>query len=120
MAAQLLPACRDLESAANELRWIREHVHDTPSPVAPGLRVWDLVTKRSKGVPLQYVLGTQPFGPLEIKCRPGVLIPRCVSVTPYGLRERYSNNLTTQDPRQKPTPCTPPASSPKTSPRPSP
>ncbi|KAG7289497.1 hypothetical protein NEMBOFW57_005868 [Staphylotrichum longicolle] len=76
LAAQLLPACRDLESAANELRWIREHVQDTPSSVPPGLRVWNLVEKRGKGVPLQYVLGTQPFGNLEIQCRPGVLIPR--------------------------------------------
>jgi HemK-like putative methylase len=25
---------------------------------------------------LQYVLGSQPFGPLDVKCRPGVLIPR--------------------------------------------
>ncbi|KAL2129951.1 hypothetical protein VTI74DRAFT_7075 [Chaetomium olivicolor] len=76
MVAQLLPACRDLESATNELRWIREHVRDTESPVPPGLRVWELVEKRGKGVPLQYVLGTQPFGDLEIKCKPGVLIPR--------------------------------------------
>lgn len=27
-------------------------------------------------MPLQYILGSQPFGPLDIKCRPGVLIPR--------------------------------------------
>ncbi|KAK3308187.1 S-adenosyl-L-methionine-dependent methyltransferase [Chaetomium strumarium] len=76
MAAQLLPACRDLESAANELRWIRQHVRDTRSPVPPALRVWRLVEKRGRGVPLQYVLGTQPFGHLEIRCKPGVLIPR--------------------------------------------
>ena len=100
MAAQLLPACRDLESAANELRWIREHVQDTPSPVAPGLRVWDLVTKRSKGVPLQYVLGTQPFGPLEIKCRPGVLIPRyaapIIPILHEGESRKQPNNLRTE------------------------
>ncbi|KAL2196349.1 S-adenosyl-L-methionine-dependent methyltransferase [Corynascus similis CBS 632.67] len=76
LAAQLLPACRDLESAANELRWIREHVQDTKSAIPNTLRVWKLVDKRARGVPLQYVLGTQPFGDLEIKCRPGVLIPR--------------------------------------------
>ncbi|AEO63283.1 uncharacterized protein THITE_2039596 [Thermothielavioides terrestris NRRL 8126] len=76
LAAQLLPACRDLQSAANELRWIREHVRATPSPVPEGLRVWQLVERRGRGIPLQYVLGTQPFGDLEIKCRPGVLIPR--------------------------------------------
>lgn len=76
MAAQLLPACRDLQSAANELRWIREHVQDTKSPIPAELRVWKLSEKRGKGIPLQYVLGTQPFGDLEIRCRPGVLIPR--------------------------------------------
>lgn len=27
-------------------------------------------------MPLQYLLGTQPFGQLDIKCKPGVLIPR--------------------------------------------
>ncbi|KAK4138627.1 S-adenosyl-L-methionine-dependent methyltransferase [Trichocladium antarcticum] len=76
MATYLLKACRDLESTANELRWIREHVRATPSPVFPGLRTWNLCERRGKGVPLQYVLGTQPFGNLDIKCRPGVLIPR--------------------------------------------
>lgn len=76
MATLLLPVCRDLQSAANELRWIREHVQDTDSPIPLGLRVWKLCEKRGKGIPLQYVLGTQPFGDLEIKCRPGVLIPR--------------------------------------------
>jgi methylase of polypeptide subunit release factors len=76
LAAKLLPACRDLQSAANELRWIREHVQDTKSPIPAKLRVWMLVEKRAKGIPLQYVLGNQPFGDLEIKCRPGVLIPR--------------------------------------------
>jgi methylase of polypeptide subunit release factors len=81
MAPLLLPACRDLQSTANELRWIREHVQAHPTSVPPGLRIWTLAEKRGKGVPLQYVLGTQPFGSLEIKCRPGVLIPR--SVDPF-------------------------------------
>ncbi|CAI7629090.1 unnamed protein product [Penicillium glandicola] len=31
---------------------------------------------RSRGYPLQYILGDQPFGDLEILCRRGVLIPR--------------------------------------------
>lgn len=39
----------------------------------------DLCLRRSKGEPLQYILGTQPFGNLEILCRPGVLIPRSVN-----------------------------------------
>ncbi|KAI1214676.1 S-adenosyl-L-methionine-dependent methyltransferase [Annulohypoxylon truncatum] len=90
--AALLPACRTLASARNELRWIREHVANT-LPSSPhgrearlvglanarkreSLLLTDLCRKRGRGYPLQYVLGTQPFGDLEIKCRPGVLIPR--------------------------------------------
>jgi len=34
------------------------------------------VRLRSTGVPLQYVLASQPFGNLDILCRRGVLIPR--------------------------------------------
>lgn len=34
------------------------------------------VKRRATGTPLTYVLGTQPFGPLSIKCRPPTLIPR--------------------------------------------
>lgn len=32
--------------------------------------------RRARLEPLQYILGTQPFGALSIKCRSGVLIPR--------------------------------------------
>ncbi|KAI1305636.1 S-adenosyl-L-methionine-dependent methyltransferase [Xylaria venustula] len=35
-----------------------------------------LVARRGAGEPLQYVLGTQPFGDLEMLCAKGVLIPR--------------------------------------------
>jgi methylase of polypeptide subunit release factors len=35
-----------------------------------------LIQKRAKGWPLQYGLGTEYFGDLELECRPGVLIPR--------------------------------------------
>ncbi|KAL3588680.1 hypothetical protein FPOAC2_10839 [Fusarium poae] len=73
--ASLLPACRDLASAQNELRWIKSHVDETCSK----RKLWhldDLCRKRGRGVPLQYVLGSQPFGALDIKCKPGVLIPR--------------------------------------------
>ncbi|KAJ3578662.1 hypothetical protein NPX13_g1904 [Xylaria arbuscula] len=35
-----------------------------------------LVARRGAGEPLQYVLGSQPFGDLEILCEKGVLIPR--------------------------------------------
>lgn len=36
-----------------------------------------LVKERGRGAPLQYLLGTEYFGDLEIVCRRGVLIPRC-------------------------------------------
>lgn len=80
-AATILPACRDLPSALNELRWIREHVEDlqrgrAPSPSRTEHQVASLCRRRGRGVPLQYVLGSQPFGNLDLKCRPGVLIPR--------------------------------------------
>ena len=79
LAALLLRVCRDLRSAADELRWMREHIDATPSRIPPRLRLWQFCERRSRGVPLQYILGTQPFGDLEILCRQGVLIPRCVS-----------------------------------------
>lgn len=93
----LLKECRDLVSAKNELRWLTEFVAEkqyiahTPA-VAPVLTrsrsagwqkrrdnvtaLRNLVRRRAKGEPLQYILGTQPFGELEILCRPNVLIPR--------------------------------------------
>jgi methylase of polypeptide subunit release factors len=41
-----------------------------------------LVRERASGKPLQYQLGTEYFGDLEIRCRPGVLIPRYVQQQP--------------------------------------
>ncbi|KAM0324083.1 hypothetical protein ACHAQA_008272 [Verticillium albo-atrum] len=75
----LLPATRDLTSAGHELRWIREHIRATPSPSSspsPSQRLARLCRRRGRGEPLQYVLSTQPFGSLDLQCRPGVLIPR--------------------------------------------
>ncbi|KAJ5358542.1 uncharacterized protein N7496_010955 [Penicillium cataractarum] len=81
----LLKECRSLDTARNELRWIRERaLRDARehSPNATGTRLgWrtrlrTMCHKRSQGVPLQYILGDQPFGDLEILCRRGVLIPR--------------------------------------------
>ncbi|CAN6640709.1 mitochondrial MRF1 N(5)-glutamine methyltransferase Mtq1p [Trichomonascus vanleenenianus] len=64
----LLPTCRTLEAATQELRWIRNELKE-------GVR--NACYRRGVlGHPLQYVLGTQPFGPLEIKCGKGVLVPR--------------------------------------------
>jgi len=39
------------------------------------------VKRRGSGEPLQYILGSEYFGDLEIKCRPGVLIPRFVGIS---------------------------------------
>ncbi|GJC81983.1 mitochondrial N(5)-glutamine methyltransferase MTQ1 [Colletotrichum liriopes] len=74
----LLPACRDIPSAVTELRWIKSHVAgvQTPSAWDAEARVARLCARRGRGVPLQYVLGSQPFGALDIKCRRGVLAPR--------------------------------------------
>ncbi|KAI0392846.1 hypothetical protein F5Y17DRAFT_434908 [Xylariaceae sp. FL0594] len=131
--ATLLPACRTLESAGNELRWIREYVRDSlasslsssslereaeegksaagigggkrrrrgrsglghgichsPGKVKSRIphhnhnssafeeneKVKNLVARRGRGEPLQYVLGSQPFADLDILCEKGVLIPR--------------------------------------------
>ncbi|EQL32310.1 hypothetical protein BDFG_05538 [Blastomyces dermatitidis ATCC 26199] len=99
----LLRECRDLPSAQNELRWLSEYARAEgwgskngdwhgrkaeSGPMAQGrhrkddnnasskLRLRRMVQQRARGVPLQYILGDQPFGELEILCRRGVLIPR--------------------------------------------
>jgi hypothetical protein len=81
----LLAPCRDLGAAQGELRWLREHVERVAQAhrargdeLAKGALLRQLVRERASGKPLQYVLGTEYFGDLEIRCRPGVLIPRCV------------------------------------------
>lgn len=74
--ATLLLACRDVPSAVNEYRWIKDHVESTVAQPFRRSRIAELCRKRGNGVPLQYVLGSQPFGPLDIRCKRGVLIPR--------------------------------------------
>ncbi|PGH06598.1 hypothetical protein GX51_02224 [Blastomyces parvus] len=99
----LLRECRDLPSAQNELRWLSEYAcaesrrsnngdwhsrkaddrpmaqgmrHNEDNSASSKLRLQEMVQQRARGVPLQYILGDQPFGELEILCRRGVLIPR--------------------------------------------
>ncbi|MCJ1458065.1 hypothetical protein MMC28_008436 [Mycoblastus sanguinarius] len=79
----LLRPCRDIPSARNELSWLREHILSTGKARGPRAakylwqhRLRQLCLQRSRGKPLQYILGSQPFGELEILCKPGVLIPR--------------------------------------------
>ncbi|KAL1893410.1 hypothetical protein Cpir12675_004148 [Ceratocystis pirilliformis] len=79
--ARLLPVCRGLASARNELRWLTEHVSGDVPPSArltarQRAKLKQLCTRRRTGEPLQYILGTQPFGKLDIRCRAGVLVPR--------------------------------------------
>jgi hypothetical protein len=79
----LLPVCRDLSSAQNELRWLGEHAAEVASKQGLGKEkslLLGYVNRRARGEPLQYILGTEFFGELEIKCKPGVLIPRLVGL----------------------------------------
>lgn len=56
------------EQAIRELQWIKNEL-----PENKWLNACNL---RSNHVPLQYILGNQPFGKLDLICREGVLIPR--------------------------------------------
>ncbi|KAK3071301.1 hypothetical protein LTR53_008869 [Teratosphaeriaceae sp. CCFEE 6253] len=76
---RLLPVCRDLPSAQSELRWLAEHAaSESLNQKGPNGRhlLRSYIDRRARGEPLQYILGTEYFGDLELKCRPGVLIPR--------------------------------------------
>lgn len=75
---ELLRACRDINGARLELKWLKEHIDAKKawSLHQRQERLRDLCRARKRGVPLQYLLGSEYFGSLEIKCRPGVLIPR--------------------------------------------
>ncbi|KAF2003060.1 S-adenosyl-L-methionine-dependent methyltransferase [Amniculicola lignicola CBS 123094] len=79
----LLRPCRDLQAARNELRWLCEHAGKVARlrrakgrDADPKQLLKRLVQERAAGKPLQYLLGTEFFGDLEIRCQPGVLIPR--------------------------------------------
>ncbi|CAG97940.1 S-adenosylmethionine-dependent methyltransferase [Kluyveromyces lactis] len=59
----------NISDAKQELSWIKNELQDA-----------NLINRacwlRYNRVPLQYILKTQPFGPLDLLVRPGVLIPR--------------------------------------------
>ena len=83
----LLRTCRDIPSALNELRWLGEHAIANRHVILTSTdqirtswphHLYRMCLERARGKPLQYILGTQPFGNLEILCRKGVLIPRSV------------------------------------------
>ncbi|KAG7864577.1 hypothetical protein KL919_000605 [Ogataea angusta] len=65
---QVLKSRFPASQAAQELRWIQQEL--------PRSQWQTAVEQRARLVPLQYILGSQPFGDLTIKCKPGVLIPR--------------------------------------------
>ncbi|KAF4621234.1 hypothetical protein D9613_000427 [Agrocybe pediades] len=58
--------------ASRELKWMQQAI-DSRAVTAS---LDDMVSRRVRGEPLQYILGTQPFGPLNLLTRPPVLIPR--------------------------------------------
>lgn len=74
-----------IDSAAAEAAWLlaavlevdrgRLLLADDPDPAAVG-RFDALVERRSRREPLQHILGTAPFGRLELAVGPGVFIPR--------------------------------------------
>ncbi|KAH7309974.1 S-adenosyl-L-methionine-dependent methyltransferase [Rhexocercosporidium sp. MPI-PUGE-AT-0058] len=108
-ASELLPlvlrGARTLDLARNELRWLREHVQNLKSSSSDQThqRLLKLCQRRSRGEPLQYILGSQPFGELDIKCRPGVLIPRpeTESYTTYLADLANSNRLVRKAPKSE-------------------
>lgn len=63
-----LAANRTLENAKQELKWVQQEL-------PPQKWTW-AAKRRLRLVPLQYILGTQPFGELTILCKENVLIPR--------------------------------------------
>ncbi|CAI4050402.1 hypothetical protein N7582_004906 [Saccharomyces uvarum] len=65
----LLPECRSLQQASLEYKWLTEEL-------PPDKSILSACLQRYNHAPLQYILGSQPFGPLDIVCKPGVLIPR--------------------------------------------
>jgi release factor glutamine methyltransferase len=64
-------------SAQRELRWMKEALASSRRASLPKLpSIEQMLQRRVAGEPLQYILGTQPFGTLELRVRPPTLIPR--------------------------------------------
>ncbi|KAI1746518.1 S-adenosyl-L-methionine-dependent methyltransferase [Xylaria castorea] len=70
------PTETDLNSDNNSSSRSTTISHATTTTTTTEDRIARLVARRGAGEPLQYVLGTQPFGDLEMLCEKGVLIPR--------------------------------------------
>ncbi|CDO70595.1 hypothetical protein BN946_scf184656.g10 [Trametes cinnabarina] len=68
---------RAIQDARNELRWMKQALESPPKGIHPSATsLQEMVDRRVRHEPLQYILGSVPFGPLHIVCRPPVLIPR--------------------------------------------
>lgn len=70
-------------TAESEIRWMRAAFNNRQSLLYTrdeqerDVKLVDALRQRvNTSKPLQYIIGTQPFGEIEIKCRPPVLIPR--------------------------------------------
>ncbi len=76
----------EIENAANEARWLvletlgvpasKLFSGETVSPEKVDL-IRSLCARRCQYEPLQYLLGSAPFGEIELEVTPAVLIPRC-------------------------------------------
>ena len=75
---KLLPVVGCLQSARNELRWLQEDCEKRLPQSERRAALHSHIHRRSRGEPLQYILGSTYFGDLEIKCRENVFIPRFV------------------------------------------
>ncbi|EDO16708.1 hypothetical protein Kpol_1003p13 [Vanderwaltozyma polyspora DSM 70294] len=73
----LLPECRTISQAKLELKWINQEFAKTaPDHYTLQKNIKKACIQRFHHIPLQYILKSQPFGSLNIKCQPCVLIPR--------------------------------------------
>ncbi|KAF9529193.1 S-adenosyl-L-methionine-dependent methyltransferase [Crepidotus variabilis] len=73
LLASLAKSLRSQSQAAREFKWMQQHISQHKH--SPDI-IHEYVRRRTAGEPLQYILGTQPFGPLNLLARPPVLIPR--------------------------------------------
>ncbi|EPX75332.1 S-adenosylmethionine-dependent methyltransferase (N(5)-glutamine) [Schizosaccharomyces octosporus yFS286] len=77
--ADLYRATKSIEQAKQEWKWISQELrelHPKDSKLQIQRKIIQACKLRGRKYPLQYILRTQPFGSLDIQCRPGVLIPR--------------------------------------------
>ncbi len=75
-----------IENFSNEARWLVLETLNLPAsglyspgevPVEQVVLIRSLCARRCQHEPLQYLLGTAPFGEIELEVTPAVLIPRC-------------------------------------------